>query len=48
MKNAVIVRTDGTTEVVDFSTDSLAVLQKAVGGWAQGIEISDQLTLRVN
>ena len=48
MKNAVIIRTDGTTEVVDFSEDSLAVLQKAVGGWVQAIDISDTLTLWVN
>jgi hypothetical protein len=48
MKNAVIIKTDGTTEVVDFSTDSLTVLQKAVGGWVQAIDISDKLTLWVN
>jgi hypothetical protein len=48
MKNAVIIKTDGTTEVVDFSGDSLAVLQKAVGGYVQAIDITDNLTLWVN
>lgn len=48
MKQAVIIRTDGTTEVVDFSQDSLAVLQKAVGGWVQAIDLNSNLTLWLN
>ena len=48
MKNAVIIKTNGTTEVVDISTDALATLQGAVGGWVQAIDITDTLTMWVN
>lgn len=48
MKNAIIIKTTGETEIVDFSTDSLAVLQNAVGGWVQAIDLNDNLTLWVN
>lgn len=47
-KNAIIIKTTGETEIVDFSTNSLAVLQNAVGGWVQAIELNDNLTLWVN
>ena len=36
MKNAIIIKTTGETEIVDFESDSLAVLQSAVGGVGSG------------
>lgn len=48
MKKAVILRTDGTKEVVDFSTDSLSVLQNAVGGYIEAVDLGDNLTMWLN
>ena len=49
MKQAVILRADGSApEVVDFSTDSLGVLQKAVGGYVQAIDLGDDFTMWLN
>ena len=48
MKNAIIIKTTGETEIVDFESDSLAVLQSAVGGWVQAIDLNANLTLWVN
>lgn len=48
MKKAVIIRTDGTTETIDLSTDELAQLQGAVGGWVEAIDLNDSLTMWVN
>lgn len=48
MKNAVIIRTDGTTSVIDIESDSLKQLQYAVGGWVQAIDLSPTRTMWVN
>jgi hypothetical protein len=48
MKKAVIIRTNGTTETIDISTDTLDKLQGAVGGWVQAIDLSDTITMWLN
>jgi hypothetical protein len=48
MRNVIIIKTTGETEVVNFGSDSLSVLQKAVGGWVQAIDLNNNLTLWVN
>lgn len=49
MKKAVIVKTDNTTKTVELTaSNELAVLQEAVGGWVQAIQLTDTLTLWLN
>lgn len=48
MSKAVILKTDGTRKVVDFSTDSLKVLQEAVGGYIEAVQLKDNLTMWLN
>jgi hypothetical protein len=48
MKNAVIIRTNGTSEIIDISTNTLDQLQSAVGGWVQAINLNDTLTMWLN
>lgn len=48
MKNAVIIRTNGTSEIIDISTNTLDQLQSAVGGWVQAIDLSNTLTMWLN
>lgn len=49
MKLAIRITTDGTIEELDLSGDnSLDVLQTAVGGWVQAIDLHDALTMWLN
>lgn len=48
-KNAVIIETTGEKTVVSFTEENgLSVLQKAVGGYVQAIDLGNDLTLWVN
>lgn len=47
-KKAIVVTPEGSVEEIDFSEDSLTVLQTAVGGWVQAVEMFPTLTLWVN
>jgi hypothetical protein len=41
MKTAIQIKTDGTIAELDLSADSLATLQKAVGGLVQAIDLGE-------
>lgn len=47
-KKALVVKPGGETEVVDFAENSLKVLQTAVGGWVQAIDLNPRVTMWVN
>ena len=47
MKNGIKITPAGEVEVIDFSKpDELSVLQTAVGGWVQAIDLSNILSSR--
>lgn len=49
MKNGIKITPAGEVEVIDFTKpDELSVLQSAVGGWVQAIDLSNILSLWVN
>lgn len=50
MKNALVIGVDKNVEIVDLDAPegSLKVLQKAVGGWIEAVDISDTLTMWCN
>lgn len=48
MKNALVVNTNGTHEVIDVSTNCLSTLQNAVDGLIEAIDLSNTLTMWVN
>lgn len=50
MRNAVVIKTSGTPEVVDLDIveDELAFLQGVVGGFIQAVPASDNATLWCN
>jgi hypothetical protein len=49
MKKAVVVQTDGNWKIVEFTNDNaLAVLQKAVDGLIQPVDVRPNLTMWVN
>jgi hypothetical protein len=50
MKQALKVSVEGTTEVVDLDAPegSLKVLQEAVGGWVEAVDLNDEVTLWCN
>jgi hypothetical protein len=49
MKLALRITTTGTIEELDLSVeDSLQVLQTAVGGWVQAIDLDDELSMWLN
>lgn len=45
---AIVVKTDLTAEVIDLGEASLGVLQKAVDGLIQPVDLADNLTMWVN
>lgn len=48
MKLGIRITTAGAVEELDMSADGLQVLQTAVGGWVQAIDLDDSLTLWLN
>lgn len=50
MKQALKVSVDGVTEVVDLDAPegSMKVLQSAVGGWYEAIDLNDEVTMWCN
>lgn len=48
MKLGIRVTTTGVIEELDMTADGLQVLQTAVGGWVQAIDLDDSLTLWLN
>lgn len=50
MRKALQINIDGTTTELDLEAPqgSLRILQGAVGGWIQAVDISDNLTMWVN
>jgi hypothetical protein len=48
MKLAIRITTAGAVEELDMSADGLQVLQTAVGGWVQAIDLDDELTMWLN
>jgi hypothetical protein len=47
MKKAIIIPVEGETKVVDLEAPegSLKVLQNAVGGWVQALDLTERLTM---
>jgi hypothetical protein len=50
MRNALVIGVDNSLEVIDLDAPegSLKVLQGAVGGWIEAVDISETLTLWCN
>lgn len=48
MVKAITITTDNIVTCFDMSTNSLELLQKAVGGYVQAIDLDDTLTLWCN
>lgn len=50
MKQALKVSVDGVTEVVDLDAPegSMKVLQSAVGGWYEAVDLNEEVTLWCN
>lgn len=50
MKNALVIGFDESLEVVDLDSPegSLEVLQNAVDGWVQAVDINERLTMWMN
>jgi hypothetical protein len=48
MKLGIRVTTTGAVEELDMTADGLQVLQTAVGGWVQAIDLDDSLTMWLN
>lgn len=50
MKKALKISVEGVAEVVDLDAPegSLKVLQSAVGGWVEAIDLNDEVTMWVN
>jgi hypothetical protein len=48
MKLGIRVTTTGAVEELDMTADGLQVLQTAVGGWVQAIDLDDELTMWLN
>jgi hypothetical protein len=48
MKLGIRITTTGTVEELDMTADGLQVLQTAVGGWVQAIDLDDELTMWLN
>lgn len=47
-KQALVISTTGETQVIDIAEDTLSMLQGAVGGWVQAIDISPDVTMWLN
>jgi len=47
-KIAVVIKTDNTVEVIDIEKDTLAQLQKGVGGYVQAIDLSADVSMWLN
>lgn len=50
MRNAVIIKVSGQTEIVDLdkADNELELLQGVVGGWVQPVDVKEDMTLWCN
>ena len=48
MKKAIKITPEGEVSTIDIAGDELGILQGAVGGWVQAIDLDDAVSLWVN
>jgi hypothetical protein len=48
MKQAMQITTNGTVNILELGDEGLGVLQGAVGGWVQAVDLTDTLTMWLN